>query len=395
MVGIDDIRRAAERLGGVAHRTPLSRSETLSARCRRDVYLKFENRQKTGSFKIRGAYNKLAQLSPAERDRGVVAASAGNHAQGVARAAAMLGIPAVMYMPIDASLAKIGATREYGAEVRLAGVAIEETLEAAREAEARERLTFVHPFDDEQVIAGQGTIGLEIVEDVPDVDSVVVPVGGGGLVSGAATAIKAVRDRGVRVVGVAVAGYAPYARDPAPAAADTVADGIAVTRPGRITAPLVERLVDDMVTVSDAQISQAIVQLLEREKTVVEGAGAAAVAAVLAGMVEGSRTVVVLSGGNIDSPRLIQVIRFGLTDAGRYLVVRTVLVDRPGALMRLLRVIADAHVNVLSVSHHREGIAMAAAETGIEITMETRGEEHAEEIVALLRAHGYAITRLG
>jgi threonine dehydratase len=399
MVGIDDIQAAAELLQGVAHRTPLTRSESFSRLAGCDVLLKHENRQKTGSFKVRGAYTKIRSLTEEERAAGVVAPSAGNHAQAVAWAARSAGVPAVVFMPEAASLAKVGATEGYGATVRLVGASVEESVIAAREDASRGGRVLVHPFDDPQVIAGQGTVGLEILEEAPDVDTVVVPLGGGGLLSGVAAAIKASKPE-VRVVGVEAAGCAPYVGSleqgeitPVPQT-ETIADGIAVKRPGEITFGMIRELVDDVVTVTDAEIGQTIVQLLEREKTVVEGAGAVALAAVLSGKVPARKAVTVLSGGNIDTPLLMQVIRFGLTTAGRYLVIRTRLVDRPGQLMHLLKVISDAHVNILLVSHHRESVDVAVAETGIQLTLETRDEAHAHTIVELIRNAGYPVHRM-
>ena len=395
----DDIRAAADALHGVAHRTTTERSETFSRQCAGDVFLKFENRQKTGSFKIRGAYNKIRSLTDAERAAGVVAPSAGNHAQAVAFAARSAGVPATVYMPEAASLAKVGATEGYGASVRLVGDSVEDSVAAAVADAASDGRTLVHPFDDELVIAGQGTVGLEILEDVPDVDAIVVPLGGGGLLSGIALAVKSQRPD-VRVIGVEAAGCAPYVASlehgeihPA-AQTETIADGIAVKHPGEITFGLVREHVDDVVTVTDAEIGMTIVQLLERTKAVVEGAGAVGLAALLAGRVQAKRAVAVLSGGNIDTPLLMQVIRFGLTNAGRYLVIRTRLTDRPGQLMHLLQVIADAHVNILLVSHHRESVDVAVAETGIELILETRDEAHAHEIVELVRSSGYPVTRM-
>jgi threonine dehydratase len=396
---LDDISAAAEALVGVAHRTTTERSETFSRLCAGEVWLKFENRQKTGSFKIRGAYNKVRSLNEDERRVGVVAPSAGNHAQAVAFAARSAGVPATVYMPEAASLAKVGATEGYGATVRLVGDSVEESVAAARTAAEAEGKTLVHPFDDEDVIAGQGTVGLEILADVPDVDAIVVPLGGGGLLSGVALAVKSQRPE-VRVIGVEAAGCAPYVASlehgeihPA-TQTETIADGIAVKHPGEITFGLVREHVDDVVTVTDAEIGMTIVQLLERTKAVVEGAGAVGLAALLAGKVQARRAVAVLSGGNIDTPLLMQVIRFGLTNAGRYLVIRTRLVDRPGQLMHLLKVIADAHVNILVVSHHRESVDVAVAETGIELILETRDEAHAHEIVELVRSSGYPVTRM-
>jgi threonine dehydratase len=302
-------------------------------------------------------------------------------------------------MPEAASLAKVGATEGYGATVRLVGASVEESVAAAREEAERGQRVLVHPFDDELVIAGQGTVGLEILEDAPDTDVIVVPLGGGGLLSGIAAAVKAARPE-VRVVGVEAAGCAPYVASleqgeirPVPQT-ETIADGIAVKHPGEITFGMIRDLVDDVVTVTDAEIGQVIVQLLEREKTVVEGAGAVGLAALLSGRVSGRRAVAVLSGGNIDTPLLMQVIRFGLTTAGRYVVIRTRLTDRPGQLMELLKVIADAHVNILLVSHHRESVDVAVAETGIELTLETRDEAHAHAVVELVRDAGYPVTRM-
>ena len=399
MPSLDDIRAAAAELAGVAHRTTTERSETFSRQCAGEVWLKFENRQKTGSFKIRGAYNKIRSLGEQERAAGVVAPSAGNHAQAVASAARSAGVHATVYMPEAASLAKVGATEGYGAEVRLEGASVDEAVAAARaEAEASGK-TLVHPFDDEVVIAGQGTVGLEILEDVPDADAIVVPLGGGGLLSGIAIAVKSLRPE-VQVIGVEAAGCAPFVASLEHGAirpatqTETIADGIAVKHPGDITFGLVREHVDDVITVTDAEIGMTIVQLLERTKAVVEGAGAVALAALLSGKVQARRAVAVLSGGNIDTPLLMQVIRFGLTNAGRYLVIRTRLHDRPGALMALLKVIADAHVNILVVSHHRESVDVAVAETGIELILETRDEAHAHAIVEIVRAQGYPVHRM-
>jgi threonine dehydratase len=339
----------------------------------------------------------MQTLSAAERRAGVIAPSAGNHAQAVAWAARSAGISAVVIMPREASLAKVAATESYGAEVRLVDGGVDECSALARE-EARGR-TLVHPFDDEAVIAGQGTIGLELLDDLDGFDTVVVPVGGGGLVSGIALAVKSERP-GVRVIGVEAAGSASYVDSLEQgqilplARTATIADGIAIKRPGEVTFPLVRELVDEMVTVSDAEIGQTIVKLLERAKSVVEGAGAVSLAALVNGRVRARRAVAILSGGNIDTPLLMRVIRFGLTNAGRYLMLRTRVDDRPGQLMRLLEVIADAKVNVLVVAHHREGVDVAVAETGIELTLETRDEAHASEVVELVGAHGYPVQRV-
>lgn len=399
MVDLADIQAAAAGLDGVVHRTPLLRSETFTRLSGGEVLLKHENQQKTGAFKVRGAYTKIQSLSESERAAGVVAPSAGNHAQAVAWAAERAGVKATVYMPEGASLAKVGATESYGATVRLVGVNVDESVEAARAEVERTGATLVHPFDDEVVIAGQGTIGLEILEDAPDIDAVVVPLGGGGLLSGIAAAIKATRPE-IRVIGVEAAGCAPYVRSlengaiTAVPQTQTIADGIAVKRPGEITFGMIRDLVDDVVTVTDAEIGRVIVSLLEREKTVVEGAGAVALAALVNGKVSARRSVAVLSGGNIDTPLLMQVIRFGLTVAGRYLVIRTRLTDRPGELMHLLQVVAQNHVNILLISHHRESVDVAVAETGIELTLETRDEAHAAQIVEIVRDAGYPVTRM-
>ena len=377
-----DIEAARARLEGHARVTPVYGSATLSREAGRDVLLKAENLQRTGSFKIRGAMNRLATLSPEERAAGVVAASAGNHGQAVAWAAREVGVHATIFMPQDAPMAKVEPTVGYGAEEVLIGAGFEEALAEAMRRVEETGATFVHAFEDERVIAGQGTIGLELAEQVPDVDTVLIPVGGGGLAAGVSIALRALRPK-VRLVGVEVrrGGY-------------TIADGIAVKHPGEITFQLIRELVDDVVTVTDAEISQTIVQLLERSKAVVEGAGAVALAALLSGKVQAKRAVAVLSGGNIDTPLLMQVIRFGLTNAGRYLVIRTRLIDRPGQLMHLLKVLADAHINILVVSHHRESVDVAVAETGIELILETRDEAHAHSVVELVRNSGYPVTRM-
>jgi threonine dehydratase len=399
MVPLEDIRAAAGRLQGVARRTPLERSQTFSDWAGCEVLLKHENQQRTGSFKIRGAYNRLQTLDDAQRAAGVIAPSAGNHGQAVAWAARAAGVAARVYMPASASLAKVGATEGYGAEVELVGDSVDDAVAAATAAAGENGRTLLHPFDDPAVIAGQGTVGLEILEDAPEVDTIVVPLGGGGLLSGIACAAKALRPD-VRVIGVEAAGCAPYVHSLQQGEiqpvrqTETIADGIAVKRPGEVTFPIIQELVDDVITVTDAEIGQAIVHLLERSKAVVEGAGAVGLAALLAGRVSARRAAAVLSGGNIDTPLLMQVIRFGLTNAGRYLVIRTRLVDRPGALMTLLKVIADAQVNILVVSHHRESVDVAVAETGIELILETRDEAHAEDVVQMIRQEGYPVKRM-
>src|SRR5579884_3987270 len=328
--GLTEIEAARERLQGVARVTPVFPSETLSRLAGRPVRLKAENLQRTGSFKIRGAYVKLASLDPEQRAAGVVAASAGNHGQAVAWAARELGAPARIFMPQDSPMAKVDATRNYGAAVELTGAAFEETLATARAYVADTGATFVHPYDDTLVMSGQGTIGLELAEQVDELETVVIPIGGGGLAAGVSLALRALRP-GLRIVGVQAAGTLPGGPG------FTIADGIAVKHPGEFTMAILDDVLDEIVSVGDEEISEAIVLLLERTKLVVEGAGAVGVAALLGGKLGGSGPVAaILSGGNIDATLLIQVMRRGLAVGGRYIVIRTRLPDRPGELAKLL-----------------------------------------------------------
>jgi threonine dehydratase len=389
---LGDIEAARERLAGHAQVTPIHYSETFSRRVGRTVLLKAENLQRTGAFKIRGAANRIALLSDAERTAGVVTASAGNHGQAVAWAARDGGVEATVYMPHDTPMAKVDATRNYGAHVELVGESFEDALAAARRHEDEPGATFVHAFDDEIVIAGQGTIALELVEQVPDVETVVVPVGGGGLASGISLALRELRP-GVRIVGVQAAACAPLAGRTEHGF--TIAEGIAVKKPGELTSAILRRTLDDIVTVTDDEISAAILLLLERAKLVVEGAGAASLAALLADRVGGgSPVVVLLSGGNLDASLLMTVMRHGLTQAGRYLVVRTHVPDRPGELVKLLNRVARSRGNVVSVEHHREGMRVSVVETEVELTLGARDEAHCTAIVEELRRDGYAVERL-
>jgi threonine dehydratase len=385
---LSDFEAARKRLDGVARVTPVYRSDTLSQTCGVEVHLKAENLQRTGSFKVRGAYNRISQLSGDQRAAGVVAASAGNHGQAVAWAAREVGAKARIFMPQDAAMAKVDATRHYGADVELTGGAIEECLDAAQAFVGETGATFVHPFEDLAIIAGQGTIGLELVDQVESLDTVLIPIGGGGLSSGIALALRAVKPS-VRIVGVQAAGTLPDGPG------YTIADGIAVKKPGELTMSILERVLDDIVSVTDEEISAAIVLLLERTKLVVEGAGAVGVAALLSGKT-GARGVVVpiLSGGNIDATLLISVMRHGLSAAGRYLVLRTRVPDRPGELARLLTLLANDRVNVVEVEHQRETGGLPVAETGVELTLLTRDPAHCEEIVANLARWGYPAERL-
>ena len=378
-----DIEEARQRLQGIVAETPIYPSETFSRRCGREVRLKAENLQRTGAFKIRGAVNKLTTLSPEERAAGVVAASAGNHGQAVAWAARELGIPARIYVPASAPMAKVEACRNYGAETVLSGDIFEDALADSLAYVEETGGTFIHPYEDQLVAAGQGTIALELLEQEPDVSTVLIPIGGGGLALGIATALRALRPE-VRIVGVQ-AGVDGY----------TIADGIAVKVPSEFTMPLLEDLLDDIVSVTDEEISEAIVLLLERAKLVVEGAGAVGVAALLADKAGGAGTAVpILSGGNIDPTMLISVMRHGLTVAGRYLVVRTQLADRPGELIKLLSLVAEERGNLISVEHHREGMDVPVTETEVELTIITRDEEHCRMLLAAMEERGYSVRRL-
>jgi threonine dehydratase len=380
---LTDIEEARGRLSSIARVTPLYGSETLSRLAGREVWLKAENLQRTGSFKVRGAVNRIATLSSGERGAGVVAASAGNHGQAVAWAAREAGVHARIYVPLDAPTAKVEACHHYGAEVERLGERLEDALAAAQDYAIDAGAAFVHPFEDPRVIAGQGTIGLELADQVPSAETVLIPVGGGGLASGIATALRAVKPH-VRIIGVQ-AGKSGF----------TIADGIFVKHPGELTARMLDVLLDDMIHVGDEQISEAIVLLLERTKLVVEGAGAVGVAALLAGQVGGDGPVaIVLSGGNIDATVLISVMRHGLTVAGRYLVVRTRIPDRPGELIKLLQLCAEQRANVVSVEHHREGMHISVAETEVELTVGTRNLEHCNDVVAAFEARGYPTERV-
>jgi threonine dehydratase len=380
---VADIREARERIAGIARETPVYSSETFSRRSGRDVWLKAENLQRTGAFKVRGAVNKLATLTDAEREAGVVAASAGNHGQAVAWAARQAGAKARIYVPQDAPMAKVEACRTYGSELIMVGDRFEDALAAAQADVEEQGATFIHPFEDPVVIAGQGTIGLELAEQVADAETVVIPVGGGGLASGIAIALRELRSD-VRLVGVQ-AGLSGY----------TIADGVLVKHPGELTMSILDDLLDDLVEVDDEAISEAIVLLLERAKLVVEGAGAVGVAALLGGQVGGSGPVaILLSGGNIDPTLLISVMRHGLTLGGRYLVLRTRVPDRPGELVKLLSLIAQERVNVVSVEHHREGMDVPVSQTEVELTLITRDQEHCSVLLDAMRSWGYDVERL-
>jgi threonine dehydratase len=388
-----DLVAARERLAGIARVTPVFSSGTLGGLVGRSVSLKAENLQLTGAFKIRGAYNTIAQLTDSERKVGVVTASAGNHGQAVAWAARRAGIAATIFVPEGAPMAKVDAARGYGATVRLGGEGFDEAVAAARLHVETTGATFVHAFDDPRVIAGQGTMGLELAEQLPPgAGTVVIPIGGGGLASGIAIGLRALRPE-LSLVGVQAAACAPFAgRAPT---GPTIADGIAVKQPAELTSAILRDLLDEVVVVDDEAISQALVLLLERSKLVVEGAGAAPVAALLQGLVPGREPAcAVLAGGNIDATTLVSVTRFGLTSSGRYLAIGILIPDRPGQLARIVAAVAAQQANVLSVTHHREGRNIGVLETEAELTLETRDEAHSQAMIAALTAEGFTVRRL-
>jgi threonine dehydratase len=393
----EDVLAARPAVDAFARRTPVLSSRTISERAGGTVALKAENLQRTGSFKVRGAAAKLAALGDEGCARGVVCASAGNHAQAVAAAARDRGVPCDVYVPTDAPLSKVEAAEGQGAIVHIGGDSVDECVELARARAREDGLAFVHPFDDPVVVAGQGSLGLELLEQVDDLAKVVIPVGGGGLCSGTAIAVKAARPD-VEIVGVQVDACAAYPESlrqgmPVPADATlTIADGIAVKRPGELTFELLRAWTDGIVTVGEDETAEAMVLLMERGKLVVEGAGAVGVAALLGGQVrpaERGPTVAVLSGGNVDAGLLAAVARRHETEAGRRLVLLTRVADRPGNLAQLLECVADTGANIVDVAHVREGLDLHVRETAIELVLETRGREHADRVVAALRDHGY------
>ncbi|WP_018544161.1 threonine ammonia-lyase [Streptomyces sp. LaPpAH-108] len=396
-VTLDDVRGAQKMLSGVARVTAMEGSRHLSRQVGAPVHLKCENLQRTGSFKLRGAYVRIAGLLPEERAAGVVAASAGNHAQGVALASSLLGVHSTVFMPKGAPLPKISATREYGAEVRLHGQVVDETLAAAQEYAAETGAVFIHPFDHPDIIAGQGTVGLEILEQCPEVGTIVVGMGGGGLAAGIAVAVKSLRPD-VRIIGVQAEGAAAYPPSlragrpvtvPHPA---TMADGIKVGTPGEVPFDIVRELVDEVRTVGEDQLSAALLLCLERAKLVVEPAGASPVAALLGAPGGFSGPVVaVLSGGNVDPVLMQRVLRHGMAAQGRYLAVRLRLTDRPGALATLLAVLSEADANVLDVSHIRTDPRLGLTEAEVELHLETKGPEHCGEVVRALGAAGHQV----
>ncbi len=402
-IGLADVQAARARLRGSIYLSPCPHSEMLSGLTGQHVYLKLENLQMTGSFKERGALNRIAMLTPDEAERGVIAASAGNHAQGVAHHATKRGIRSLIVMPQQTPLVKVTATRNFGAEVILHGGNFDEAYGEARRICENNGMTFIHPFDDAAVMAGQGTIGLELLEQVPKMEAVVVPIGGGGLIGGIACAIKESRPE-VKVIGVQAARLpsmlvALEQQGPATIeAATTIADGIAVRRAGDVTYPMVERYVDEIVTVDEDEIASAILVLLEREKTLAEGAGAAALAALLqrksAMIAAGAHTAVLVCGGNIDVTLLSRIIERGLVQDGRLIRLRIHLLDKPGALADLTRLIASHRANIVDTLHNRAYYGVNLGDTVIDITMETRGREQVAELLEALSAEGYRHSRV-
>lgn len=394
-----DFEQARDVVARVARRTPMESSRFLADRLGVPVYLKCENLQRTGSYKLRGAYHRISALSEEERARGVVAASAGNHAQGVAFAARELGIRATIFMPVGVALPKLDATRSYGADVVLQGDSIGETMEAAAAFAAETGAVIIPPFDHPDVIAGQGTLGLEILEQAPDATTIVVPVGGGGLAAGIASAAKqqAAREgRSLRIIGVQAENAAPYiaslaAGEPRQVpVVPTIADGIAVYRPGELNFAIIRDAIDEVVTVSEDDIARALLVLLERAKLVVEPAGAVAVAAIMTGAVRSDGPVVaVLSGGNIDPLLMQRVVAHGLAASDRYLTLSIGLPDRPGQLARVAELLAEANANVIEVLHTRHGSGLQISEVELQLSVETRGPEHRASVVEVLRHAGY------
>ena len=398
-VSLADVEAARERLAGQVVATPCSYSRTLSEITGAELWLKFENLQYTASFKERGALNRLAQLTPAQAAAGVIAMSAGNHAQGVAYHARRLGIPATIVMPRHTPFVKVENTRRFGARVVLEGDGVEDAARHARELAAAEGLTFVHPFDDLAVVAGQGTLAPEILAAVPELEMLVVPIGGGGLIGGMAIAAKAIRPE-IEIVGVEAALYPSVYRRlqglPALAGGPTIAEGIAVKEPGELTYPLIERLVGEVLLVDEAALEAAILQLLEIEKTVAEGAGAAGLAAVIShpDRFRGRKVGLVLSGGNIDSRLLSAVILRGLVRTRRLVRLRVGVPDTPGSLVRIASIIAERGGNVVDVDHQRAFSKLSVKQADVDFTVETRAAEHAAELAAALQAADFPVTRL-
>lgn len=397
-VTLEDVQRAREALKGITYVTPLQESSYLNSEVAARVFLKLENLQRAGSFKLRGAYNRMRQMTRQELERGVVAASAGNHAQGVALAATLVGTTATIVMPEMASMTKVVATRGYGARVELVGESFDDAFARAVEISDTTGAVLIHAFEDPWVIAGQGTVGLEMLDVRPNLDAVVVPIGGGGLIGGIAVAVKSLNPH-IRVIGVQAEGAAAMVeshragRVVAMPSAHTIADGIAVKRPGTLTFGLIEQYVDELVTVGDHDISRAILLFLERTKLVVEGAGAAAMAAILTNKVplRADRIGVVVSGGNIDVSLMSRLVEKGLVEEGRQLHLTTTVGDRPGQLAGLLRLVAESHANVLTVEHQRWHPGLHPTDVEIRMVIETRDQGHADDLLARMADAGHSV----
>ena len=397
MLEIDKIFKAKERLEGISVNTPFSYAPFLSEIHEADVYLKKENLQVTGAFKIRGAYNKIATLSEEQRESGVIAASAGNHAQGVALSASKFGIRAVIVMPESTPLTKVNGVKGYGAEVILAGINYDEAYAYAKEYAQKHSLTFVHPFEDEEVIAGQGTIGLEILDNCEDLDVVIIPAGGGGLISGVSLAIKSLSPK-TKIIGVSASG-APALKEsfdkkePIDSlSVRTIADGIAVRDTSPVTLEYMLQYVDEMVSVDDEEIANAILFLLEKQKLVVEGAGAVGVAAIMHNKIQelqGKKIAIILSGGNMDVTLLSVIIEKGLLKSGRKMMVTVTLIDKPGSLKRFTELLEELNANIVHISYDRTSISLEYGDANVTVHMETKGEEHQEKIRSVLKQEGY------
>lgn len=397
-ISLEDIKKARETLAGITVRTELAYTNTLSDLTGNRIYLKLENQQRTGSFKLRGAYNKVAHLSAEEKQHGIIASSAGNHAQGTALAGTLFGIPSTVVMPKNAPLTKVKATRGYGANVVLHGTVYDEAFAEAQRIQAEKQLTFIHPFNDPLVIAGQGTIGLEILEDLPDVEAVVVPIGGGGLIAGVALAVKTLKPS-IKVIGVQTKNMPSMAEAIAQKriltcnGSPTIADGIAVKTPGELTFAMIQRYVDEIVTVDEEEIAGTILLLLERVKTIAEGAGAVAAAAVLNRLTgcQNRKMAAVISGGNIDVNMMSRIINQGMAKSGRKVVFHIVIPDKPGSLWRLLQLTAETGANVLNVTHHRESRQVPLGYATVELDLETADQEQIDAIKQLLEQHQYCV----
>jgi len=397
-ISLEDIKKARETLTGIAVRTELAYTNTLSDLTSNRVYLKMENQQRTGSFKLRGAYNKVASLSAVEKKTGIIASSAGNHAQGTALAGTLFGISSTIVMPKNAPLSKVKATKSYGARVVLQGGVYDEAYTEACRIQKEQQLTFIHPFNDPMVIAGQGTIALEILDDLPDVEAIVVPIGGGGLISGVAIAVKNLKPS-VKVIGVQTKNMPSMAESIAQKriitcnGSPTIADGIAVKTPGDITFELVQRYVDDIVTVDEEEIASAILLLMERVKTVSEGSGAVSVAAVLNRMPEykNRKIAAIISGGNIDVNMMSRIINKGLAKSGRKVVFNMVIPDKPGSLWQLLKLTAETGANVLTVTHDRETRGAPLGYASVQLELETADQEQIDAIKELMEQHQYCV----